>query len=83
MLKVTPMPCVVEREELSSGPVTFRGQILIKGINSLLQAKTHMKPANQIQMNLVLSVNLHNSPQLRAKMAELHQIIQLTLCSGW
>lgn len=76
------MPCVAEREELSSGPVTFRGQILIKGINTLLQAKTHTKPANQIQMNLVLSVILNNSPQFRAKMAELQQIIRLTWCSG-
>ena len=74
--------CGGKRERLSSGLVTFRGQTLIEGINTLLQAKTHIKPANQIQMNLVLSVNLHNCPQFTDKMTDLQEMIQLTLYSG-
>lgn len=60
VLKVTSMPCVAERKELSSGIVTFKGQTLIEGMNSLLQANTHIKPANQIQMKLMFKVHLDN-----------------------
>lgn len=58
LVKVNPA-----EKALSSGPVTFQGQILIKGINTLLQAKTHMKPVKQIKMNSTLSSKDKNELQ--------------------
>lgn len=82
-LEVTLDPSTAEGdcggEELSGGRATFRGQILIKGINPSLRAKTHRKPANQFKMNLTLVMNLHNSLQFRDKMNDLQEITQLRL----
>lgn len=48
------------------GGAALRGQMLIKGINTLQRAKTHMDPANQITEKKMI-VNLHPPNPLEIK----------------
>lgn len=48
------------------GGAALRGQMLIKGINTLQQAKTHMDPTNQITEKK-MTVNLHLPNPLEIK----------------
>lgn len=68
--------------------MTLRGQILIKQINSSLQAKTHIKQANQIKIELELNLNLHNnitqcnSRQFRDKITSTKPAVCLSVDCG-